>query len=298
MEFHNVLLEDKPIIDAYFKPLQPECSEFTFTNLIMWGQDGKIKWAQQDDVLYIRLQFGAQHAPFFFPPIPKDMSMDYRKAIDAAANNLIGLGETPKFRSVNGAFVPLFQRYAPDYRLTPDRNTFDYVYRAESLITLRGKKLHAKRNHINQFRASFSHEYRPLTPDMAEECLAVYLKWLEGKDVFEPGILGEMKAIKFLLPNMEALGVQGGTVYVDGKLVAFTVGEPLRHDMAVIHIEKADPAYPGLYAVINQQFAEHAWSNMTYINREEDMGIEGMRKAKLSYYPVRLTEKFDAVPAK
>lgn len=295
LQFQPVRLSDKAVIDSYLKPHAFECSEFTFTNLIIWGQDEKIHWAEQDDVLYVRLQFSRKQQPFMFPPIPKSFDMDYGKALEAAYAYFSAIGVSPRFRSVNGRFVELFQKHAPLFSLIPDRNTFDYVYSAEDLITLKGRKYHAKRNHINQFTSQYSFTYEPLTADRTKECMELYMSWLQEKDINEPGILGEMKAISFLLPNMEALQVKGGCIYVGGKLVAFSLGEQVKDDMAVIHIEKADASYTGLYALINQQFAEHAWSNMTYLNREEDMGIPGMRKAKLSYQPIKLIEKYDAV---
>ncbi len=295
LQFQPVRLDDKPIIDAYLKPHGFECSELTFTNFIIWGQDGKIQWAQENEVLYIRLQFAKKQHPFMFPPIPKDFSMDYGIALQAAYEYFNAIGVAPRFRSVNGRFVELFHTHAPLFSLIPDRNTFDYVYHAEDLIALKGRKYHAKRNHINQFTSQYQFTYAPLTPERTKECMDLYMSWLQEKDINEPGILGEMKAISFLLPNMKALEVQGGCIYVGEKLVAFSLGERVKKDAAVIHIEKADASYTGLYAVINQQFAEHAWSDVTYINREEDMGIPGMRKAKLSYQPVKLIEKYDAV---
>ncbi|HWR22084.1 MAG TPA: phosphatidylglycerol lysyltransferase domain-containing protein [Feifaniaceae bacterium] len=295
LEFQPVRLSDKAIIDPYLKPHAFECSEFTFTNFIIWGQDEKIQWAERDGVLYIRLQFAKKQQPFMFPPIPKDFQMDYGKALAPAYEYFSSNGVAPRFRAVSGRFVDLFQEHAPLFSLIQDRDTFDYIYSAEDLITLKGRKYHAKRNHINQFTSQYSFTYETLTPDRTQECMELYMSWLQEKDVNEPGILGEMKAISFLLPNMDALHVKGGCIYVAGKLVAFSMGEQVRDGLAVIHIEKADASYMGLYAVINQQFAEHAWSDMAYLNREEDMGIPGMRKAKLSYQPVKLIEKYDAV---
>ena len=295
LEFQPVRLEDKAAVDSYFKPHAFECSELTFTNIIMWGQDGKIKWAQENDVLYILLQFHPKQSPFMFPPVPRNLSGDYMAAIDTALAYFDSIGVAPRFRSVSGPFVQLFQKYAPLFSLVPDRDTYDYVYNAEDLITLKGRKFHAKRNHINQFSSQYAFSYAPLTPDKAGDCMQLYMSWLQEKDANEPGIMGEMKAISFLIPNMERLGVVGGCVYVGEKLVAFSLGERLREDMAIIHIEKADPDYPGLFTVINQQFAEHAWGGVTFINREEDMGIPGMRRAKESYQPVKMIEKFDAI---
>lgn len=294
LPFQPFVMEHRPIIDSYFKAYPFDCSEFTFTNVMMWGQDDKIKWAEHNDVLYIQLKF-VGHAPFLFPPIPKNKKMNYGFAVDAALRHFYALGEVPRFRSVSGPFVRQFQKCCSQFTLAADRNTFDYVYRAEDLIFLAGRKYHAKRNHINQFSSQYDYTYRAISADMAEECMALYGSWLEEKDITEPGILGEMKAIQFLLPNIDALGVKAGGIFIGDKLVAFSVGERIRDDMAVIHIEKADPAYPAVFAVINQQFAQHAWNDVTYINREEDMGIPGMRKAKLSYRPDRLIEKYDVV---
>lgn len=104
--------------------------------------------------------------------------------------------------------------------------------------------------------------------------------------------MGEWEAIKKLLQHVERLQVQGGTILIDGKVEAFTIGERLNQTTAVVHIEKANPKIPGLYSVINQQFCEHAWKDIPYINREQDLGDEGLRRAKLSYHPDRLIEKY------
>lgn len=294
LTFQPFTLQEKSLVDSYVKPYGFDCSEFTFTNMIIWGQDGKIQWAEEENVLYVRLQFGI-HPPFMFPPIPRDRDMPYAKAVDNAVRYFHEIGSEPRFRSVSGRFAELFRMECPQFTLIPDRNTFDYIYLAEDLINLSGRKFHAKRNHVNQFTSQYSFEYRPLTAAQADECMELYLSWLQEKDIHEPGILGEMKAIRFLLPNMDALGVMGGSIYIADKLVAFTIGEMVSEKTAVVHIEKADASYMGLYAVINQQFATHALSKATYINREEDMGIPGMRKAKLSYRPVRLIEKYDVI---
>ncbi|MDR1619855.1 MAG: phosphatidylglycerol lysyltransferase domain-containing protein [Clostridiales bacterium] len=294
LTFRPFELAHKPMIDTYFKAYPYNCSEFTFANVLMWGQDGKLTWAERDGALYVKLKFG-MHAPFMFPPLIKDFDREYIRVVDVALRYFRQNGFMPRFRSVNGPYVELFQKNYPQLSLTLDRDNCDYVYLAEDLINLSGRKLHAKRNHIHQFTSQYAYEYIPLTPDLADDCMRLYLSWLEDKNVNEPGILGEMKAIQILLPNMDVLGVKGGCIFVRDKLVAFSLGEKIRDDLAVIHIEKADSSLPGLYAVINQQFAANEWADVIYINREEDMGIPGMRKAKLSYRPHMLVEKYDAI---
>lgn len=296
--FQPITIADRERIESYTLPLHMECSEFSFINLIIWGQNDKIKWSATDDALYIRVKYSADSPVFFFPPVPRDIAgCDYNALVQVAAAHMQSEGVAVKFRSVSGVLEKLFRECCPDYTFKLDRNTCDYFYRAEDLITLRGKKLHSKRNHINRFRATTEFEYKPLHSENAGECLALYQSWLENRDMGVPGILGEQMALEFMLPRLDELKLLCGGIYVDGQLMAFSVGERIHSDMAIIHIEKASHLFPELYAVINQQFAEHAFSDVVYINREEDMGLEGMRKAKLSYAPIKLIEKYDAVPS-
>ena len=299
LAFQPVAVADRAAIEAFTKPLHLENSELSFINLLIWGLDDKIKWAATKEALYIRLQYDPKLPPFCFPPVPKEPDRcDYAALVRTAAEALQAENAPVKFRSVCGPFVDLFAAQCPQYTLTLDRDTCDYVYLAESLVTLRGKKLHSKRNHINRFRATTAFEYRALHSEDAATCMALYQEWMEHKDPSIPGIAGERRALEFMLPKLDELQLFAGGIFVDNALVAFSVGEKLHPDVAVVHIEKASHLFPELYAVINQQFAEHAFSDVELINREEDMGIEGMRKAKLSYDPVKLIEKYDAVPVK
>lgn len=160
-------------------------------------------------------------------------------------------------------------------------------------MTLKGRHFHAKRNYLNYFTSQYDFEYVTVKSDMMEECLRVYRDWLDEKTVIEPYALDEMEAIKTIVENMDALGVRGGGIRIGGRLAAFSLGERMRRDTALIHIEKADGDIRGLFTAINQQFVEHEWQDSLYINREEDMGLEGLRKAKLSYHPVRMVEKYE-----
>jgi len=294
LSFRSIELEDKLQIEQFTKPLSLQSSDLTFTNLIMWGRDGQFQTAIHDDVLYVKSEFPG-YPVTLFAPIPLQIEKtDYQRAVSIAEEYFKNRGLEPKFRSIHGVCRDWFETYSPDYQLEEDRDTFDYVYHAQDLVTLKGKRYHAKRNHINRFCAMYEYDYRPITPDNKEQCLALYYKWLTRKDLDQPGIQGEREAIEFLIPNMDVLGVVGGGIFIKDQLVAFSLGETIRDDTALIHIEKVDPDIEGLYALINQQFAQHAFSHLEYINREDDMGLEGLRKAKLSYYPAKLLEKYNA----
>lgn len=291
LQFRPIAPEMRELVLSYTAPWLLSSSEYTFTNLLMWGTDGRIKLAEAGETLFFLLQYGKQE-PFQFAPLTLSPAADYARAVAAAEEYCMQNGITPQFKAISGPIAKAFGQ-CEGYELIEDRDNHDYIYRMEDLLTLKGKKLHAKRNHINQFRTRYDYEYVKVTPAMLDECMEVYCAWIASKDVFEPGVLGEMEAIRQILTHMEFLGVKGGGVRVGGKLVAFTLGEKISGEMAVIHIEKADPSMPGLYSFINQQFIEHEFTDVTFINREEDMGIEGLRRAKLSYYPVTLLEKFE-----
>ncbi|HIR46815.1 MAG TPA: DUF2156 domain-containing protein [Candidatus Caccousia avicola] len=179
----------------------------------------------------------------------------------------------------------------------PLRDDADYLYRSEDLIQLAGRKLHGKRNHLAQFNRSYQWTYEEVSRENFKDCMAVAHEWcLKHGSCGEDGHSEENCAVAAALHGFEPLGMKGGLIRIEGKPVAFTVGEEINPRCFVIHFEKAVDGYNGLYAAINHEFAANALSGYEYINREEDMGIEGLRKAKLSYQPAILLEKYMAVP--
>lgn len=171
----------------------------------------------------------------------------------------------------------------------------DYIYETEKLISLSGKKYHSKRNFVNRFEANYSYEYMPLTGENVLECLPALEEWFARHHEKMLFYFDEQEAILELLHNFDALGLKGAAIKIDGKIRAMTIGEFLPPDTAHIIIEKADIDYPGLYAVINQKFLEREWAGTRLVNREEDMGVEGLRKAKQSYHPVFRNKVFNAI---
>ena len=161
---------------------------------------------------------------------------------------------------------------------------------------MKGKKFQAKRNHINRFRNTYpDYEYTPITPDRIQECLDLEAEWCKVNNCDQQeGTGNERRALIYALHNFEALGLTGGILHVNGKFVAFTFGMPINHETFGVHVEKADTSIDGAYAMINYEFANRIPEQYIYINREEDLGIEGLRKAKLSYQPVTILEKYMA----
>ena len=293
LNFKPITLDAKPLIDSYAKPWMLECSDLSFTNLYIWGADGKMEYAEKNNVLYIKLDFEGVPV-FLWAPIPKyGVEVDYKKAIYDGIEYMRKMGVEPTFRSVWTPFRDKMLEACPELFSMPTDIAWDYVYSRESLATLKGKKLHGKRNHINKFLSKYpDYEYRKLEKDMVDECIALYDQSINEKDgEMADSLQNEKQSVVLALNNMEELGLVGGTIYIDGKLCAFTVGERLHPHMQLIHIEKGDTNYEGIFPMINQQYILHECGDVELINREEDMGIEGMRKAKRSYNPVKMIEK-------
>ena len=176
------------------------------------------------------------------------------------------------------------------------RNSFDYVYSREKLATLKGKKYHAKRNHISYFEKNNNWSFEPLTRENIADCVAMNEKWYElNVEKDRVGIEHEREVLRMNFDHFDEIGCVGGVLRVDGEVVAFTFGERLNDNTFVTHFEKAFSDIRGAYPMINRLFAQEMLSDYEFVNREDDVGSEGLRSAKLSYHPDILLEKFVAV---
>jgi len=319
--FKDLTLEDKPPCDQLFTQFPPVISEFTFTNLFIWRHAYQIKISRLQNFLCLLSEQG--ESSFFFPPIGEG---DVIKCYQSFLQYLGGKGIPPKLVRVPEAVVAQIDWKTSGMKVELDRNQCDYVYLTQDLIELKGRKYHRKRNHIKQFQEKYSYQYIPLTPEWIPQCLQLETEWCDLRHCeASPGLLNESFAIKEAFTHFEKLGVnpvrnssgalnpagvipkydpvaeqrdifsngvKGGAILINGKVEAFTLGDPLNPDTVVIHIEKANPAYEGLYPTINQAFLENQWSGYAYVNREQDLGEEGLRKAKESYFPHRLVNKY------
>ena len=291
---------DKATFDKFFSSRYCENAEYTFTNLFMWREMCDIRWAVEDEVLYI---FSMDEKIFSsWQPIGAQEKMqDAITKILRLADEIKGDKEF-KFVVVEKSFADELERYPhAKFNITSERNNFDYVYLAQDLINLSGRKFHGKKNHLNAFKKEYPDaKYLPITEDIIPQCREELNIWSETHkraNPDDPFIVYEQAAIHEIFDHFDKFKLKGGAILLDNKVVAFTFGEKLNSDTAVIHVEKADPTIRGIYTAINQNFVEHEWSDMIYINREEDMGIDGLRRAKESYRPIKMIEKFNATLA-
>lgn len=249
------------------------------------------QFAVQDGFLI--LKFWAENELVYMMPVGNG---DLKKMLDAMIADATQEGEGFCMLGVCSGMRADLEAIMPDkIHFEANRDYADYLYLRTDLTTLAGKKFQAKRNHVNKFRRTYDYTYLPLTSDRIQECLELEAEWCKAKDCdkFE-GTGNERRALIYALHNFDALGLTGGILHVDGNIVAFTFGMPINQDTFGVHVEKADTNIDGAYAMINYEFANHIPEQYTYINREEDLGIEGLRKAKLSYQPAIILEKYIA----
>lgn len=290
-DFKRPQLEDKEIITHYFRHHTSRSCERTFVNVFLWARFYNVTYAVIEDTLVFKSEDEGRLA-FAYPAGEADC---VRKAIDRLDQYSKERGKAFCLYNVTpDNFEQLENWYPGRFQVEYNEDLADYVYESEKLCTLSGKKLHGKRNHITKFKATYEGRwsYEPITKDNVEECFQMALKWRNQNGCNDdPEKNSEMCVTLNSLRLFEELELKGGLLRVDNQIVAFTMGEPICSDTFVVHIEKAFPDVQGAYPMINQQFVEHECMQYKYVNREEDTGEEGLRKAKRSYRPVFMVEK-------
>lgn len=286
--FTEPTLADKGRADAILRGLDSRSCDYCFGNLFIWRRRYQYEIAFEEDMLLVRGAF--QGRPFYYFPVGRGEKRGAirRMAAEAAQRKV-------KFclAAVTGPMSEELASMFPDsFEFAPDRDGYDYIYRASDLITLKGRKFHAKRNHVTRFRALGNWRYEAITSENIGECAAMDHEWcLQNNCGEDSGLTAEQCAVGQALRHFDGLGFTGGLLRLENRVVAFAIGEPLGKDTFVVHIEKAFGDVEGAYAAINNEFAARNCASFLYVNREDDTGDEGLRKAKLSYQPVILLEK-------
>ena len=292
ISFKEITLEDKTIIEKYTLESQRRNCDLSFANICSWNFLYQTKYAIVNDFLVFRFYLGEQLA--YMMPIGKG---DMKSVIELLVEDADAIGAKFYMVGVCTENKDELQIELPNYlSFSMERDYADYVYLRTDLATLKGKKYQSKRNHINKFKAQYpDYEYKELTPQLVSECLKLEEEWCRANNCEEQTALAaERKSMTFALNNMEALGITGGVLHVGGKIVAFTYGCIISNDTWDVCVEKADTTVEGSYTMINFEYANHIDPSFIYINREEDLGLDGLRKAKLSYHPIILLEKWIA----
>ncbi len=289
VSFKRPELTDRALIQSYFEKAPSRSCERTFVNVYLWSRHYKVTFAVIEDALVFK---NGETEPAFSYPAGEEQNV--KRAIEFLMEYTKERDLPFKLYNVTEKNFEQLNSWYPDkFEIEYVRDIADYVYETEKLATLAGKKLHGKRNHINKFiKTNPDWSYEPLSDENMEECFQMALKWRTQngcEDDVEKN--AEMCVALNALRLYKELEQVGGVLRVAGEVVAFTIGEPLCKDTFVVHIEKAFAEVDGAYPMINQQFVQHECTDFLYVNREDDAGSEGLRKAKLSYRPAFMEEK-------
>jgi uncharacterized protein len=294
MDFKKLELEDKKIIDKYIYPYKFMSCEYSFTSLYIWKDACDVQFAIYLDALILKKKDFEGNYHFMQPLGYKKENL--RKIIETLEAYKEENNMTYLFKDLDEGFVEEINSLLhenDEVCVEEDRDNFDYLYEAQKLMTFSGKKLHGKKNHYNFFVKNFDYEVVDIDNEkVILDVIEAAEIWYEEAPDKDEKLYYELLAIKDILNYMNYLNLKGIAVYVDGKLCAFSIGECLNDKLAVIHIEKGDKNINGIYSFIAKTFVERCFSNAEIINREQDLGIEGLRKAKMSYHPLKLEKKF------
>ena len=293
LHFQPVTIDDKATFQFYFNKVAFGNCDFSFSNIFSWKQSYGTTFAVENDFLFVRFQPIGGLPGYLFPVGEGNI----KTAIELVKQDAKERETEFRLYAITQNMFDLLDKVLPgQFIYEKERNWYEYIYSSKDLISLVGKKYQAKRNHINKFKRNYKWEYLPLTREIIPDCLELYKLWCaeNGGCNSEQTLIEEGNATKNTFSHFENLGLIGGALRINGKILAYSYGQPLTKNIFGIHAEKCLSEIDGGFSMINREFAEHNCSDYTYINREEDLGIDTLRKAKMSYYPVILLEKGQA----
>ena len=281
-KFRELKISDAAVFDRAFKDRPPAISEFTFTNLYSWRRAYSLRVSLFDGLIILCSE--SEIRKRFFNPVGRgDVKAAVEKILKGSGGIFFRLPEEAR------------ALFAEDkrFRIEPDRDSWDYLYSASDLINLPGRKYDGKRSLIKKFKSERAYEYIILDAGNAASCLDFEEAWCSVKNCDKvEGLSQEKRAIKDMVENFSSFGLIGAAIQINGVIRALAIAQELNPDTMVIHILKADPAISGLYQAILQEFISRVGVSFRYVNMEQDLGIEGLRKAKLSYHPCSMINKY------
>jgi len=299
---NKITIESRPILEEFLGGFDYNTSGMSFSSLYMWRDINNFCWQKIGDYICIsglsHLEVDKQE-PFLFPPLTNNGKYDsssLRKTIYAAKKIFEDKGYEFSIRLMPKHMIEIIEEACPgEINFMEDRPNYDYVYTKQSLIELKGRKLHSKKNYLNYFFNNYLYEYVQLTSSMADKAMKFIQEFNEKKKLSEH----EMKLLKMeeramlhAFQNLEKVGYLVGAIIIEGKIEALSIGGQINKNTVTVHVEKANTDFRGIYQAINYEFCRHMPEEITLVNREEDMDIMNLRKAKLSYKPVWLEENY------
>ena len=298
LDFKPVTLADRDWIYPIIYSAGIKNADYSFTNIFAWGESFMAKHAVVDGCLVICTNVDG--SDYYSCPVGTASDEQFASVINQLLSHCVECGEPFILHAIPADKAALLETLFPGkFEITPIRDLFDYIYSAEKLSTLAGKKLHSKRNFINRFTAEHEWHTVPITNENISLWADMLGEWVAERDESSyDSAFDEARAMRIAMSNFDALKLDGLYLYIGDRPCAFAIGERICEDTYIVHFEKADASIAGTYPMINREFVrmvKEKYPEVEYINREDDMGLENLRKAKLSYYPEILEEKYMAV---
>lgn len=290
LDLRHLKVEDKALVEQYIPDCCKMMCDFTFGNLYSWSGAEHTEIAEKNGFLFLRATFNGVTS-YVFPWGEGDVESALAEIVEDARERSADLS----FFCVAKEQLPVLKDYFGSKLVYKEqRDYFDYVYSAESLAALSGRKLHSKKNHVNSFIRKYKYSFQMIDESNISQCLEFSKKWFMQTDSTQR-LEAERQVIECAFKNFKQLGYVGAVLKVEGEIVAYCLGEPMCDGKSFcVHFEKAVKDIPTAYASVNKFFAEILAKDYKYINREDDAGVEGLRKAKTSYVPEFLVEKYYA----
>lgn len=286
LSFRKIELTDKSRACELLAKSDFRGCEYTFGNNFVWRDVYNVEVCFIEEFYFVK-QLDGEDTRFLYPA----GNGSVKRAVELIDEYCRENGLKPKILA-NKAKADEIIAIFPEFIAEPVRDFYDYIYLADDLSELKGKKYHAKRNHLNRF-AENNYSFEPIDRVNIADCIELNKRWCEENiDVDDDGKLEEQIVVQQSFEHYNELGYIGGLIRVNGICEAFSFGERSAEDCFVVHVEKASREYQGAYAAINKEFVDYLGGKFRYINREDDTGSENLRKAKLSYHPVFLEEKY------
>lgn len=289
LNFKKPEISDKKWVDSCLSHANSFNCEYDFGNLFVWSTPYSTEICHYKDFFICRWGRGDEKS-YSLPIGEGDFTDAINQIIDDAKSN----GVKARIYGITEGYLPLLQEaFTGRFSYSTSDDYSDYIYHVDKMSSLSGKKLHSKRNHISNFKKNNPNwQFERITKENMQECIDLHASWIANKDNDDEDYSFEFEAVLKSFENWDELEFVGGLIRVDGKVIAYTFGEgQMNNECFVTHFEKAPADVQGAYAIINQEFTKNCLGDYKYVNREEDLGIEGLRKAKLSYYPeIRLTK--------
>ncbi len=291
LNFEPIDLKRQSEYLARFDQCTQKVSDYSFVNLWSWAEEYGLFWSWTDDLVFIK-----QTRPEirYWAPVGQWENLDWTKFFEGLPDNMTVFTRVPE------ALIRLWQKHENEKLIIEaSRDHFDYLYDFKALVDLRGNKFHKKKNLLNQFKKKYTYQFVPLDQDIADMAMALQEDWCTWRDCESSlSLSAENNAIKKVLINWNQLqNIIGGAILVEEFIAAFTVAENLDKDTLLIHFEKGCPQYKGIYQAINNIFLSNIDETYQTVNREQDLGDDGLRKAKESYHPIDFLKKYNVVRA-